>query len=346
MSEIKRNKGMIEFWVDDKKKPYILDINKGKMLGLRGSTLQTIPSVVRTMARRSLDVTPNGVMRLVYNGYLNADYYSWADRFDNVGYHPTIWELDRIIPKLTKDFNLGKFVKWWKDNPNQDLEEYIDIVGKELWLSATGLKIDEILTEPMLNYIYSYFRDESPHNIKVIAYWLTRGAWEYHSGETFNLRSRIRDMCAWANEFGWTLEKSDFFRQYINLRRAYYQAKNEQENRLMREYQEFHRNALTFETETHIVIIPTTTEELRNEGNAQSNCVGGYGHRIANKDRNVVFVRKKSNPTKPYITCDINHNGFINQYLVSCNCSVTDPVDLEFREQFQAHLLANWVMGE
>ena len=153
-------------------------------------------------------------------------------------------------------------------------------------------------------------------------------------------------MCAWANEFGWTLEKSDFFRQYINLRRAYQQAKDEQTNRLMREYQEFHRNALTFETETHIVIIPTTIEGLRNEGNAQGNCVGGYGYRIADKDRNVVFVRKKSNPTKPYITCDIYNNGHINQYLVSCNCSVTDPADLEFREQFQEHLLANWVMGE
>ena len=43
MSEIKRNKGMIEFWVDDKKKPYILDINKGELLGLRGGALQSIP---------------------------------------------------------------------------------------------------------------------------------------------------------------------------------------------------------------------------------------------------------------------------------------------------------------
>ena len=298
------------------------------------------------MAKQSLNTAPSGVMRLVLNGYMNADYYSWADRFDNIGYHLTIWELDCIFPKLTKDFNLGKFVKWWKENPNEDLETYIRIVGKELWVSATGFKVDEMLTEPMIDYMYSYFRNEPIHNLKVIAYWLTRGAWEYHSGESYNMRSRIRDMCAWAREFGWTLEKSDFFRQYINLRRAYQQAKDEKTNRLMWGYQEFHRKALTFETETHIVVIPTTLEELRNEGNAQGNCVGGYGHYIAERSRNVVFVRRKSNPTKPYITCDIRNNGYINQFLVSCNNYVTDPVDLEFREQFQAHLLANWVMGE
>lgn len=345
MSEIKRNKGMIEFWVDDKKKPYILDINKGELLGLRGGALQTIPTVVRTMAKQSLNITPNGVMRLVYNGYMKADWYSWADRFDNVGYHPTIWELDCVIPKLTKDFNLGKFVKWWKDNPNRDLEDYIAIVGKEMWLSATGFKVDEMLTQPMLDYIYSYFRNEPTNNQKVIAYWLTRGAWEYHNGETYNLRSRIKDMCAWANELGWALEKSDFFRQYINLRRAYVQAKNERESRLMREYQECHRNALTFETETHIVVIPTTIEELRNEGNAQGNCVGGYGNYIAEKRRNVVFVRRKSNLNKSYITCDIDCCGHINQYLAPCNNYVTDPMDLEFKELFQAHLLANWNKG-
>jgi hypothetical protein len=346
MSEIKRNKGMIEFWVDNKTKPYILDINKGEMLGLRGGALQTIPSVVRSMAKQSLNIAPSGVMRLVYNGYMKADWYSWADRFDNIGYHPTIWELDCIFPKLTKDFNLGKFVKWWKENPNEDLETYIRIVDKELWLSATGFKVDEMLTQPMLDYMYSYFHNESVHNLKVIAYWLTRGAWEYHLGETYQLRIRIRDMCNWAREFGWTLEKSDFFRQYINLRRAYQQAKDEQVNRLMREYQEFHRNALTFETETHIVIIPTTIEELRNEGNEQGNCVGGYGATIAKKNRNVVFVRRKSSPSKSYITCDIDRCGYINQYLASCNNSVSNVGDLAFKELFQEHLLANWAVGE
>lgn len=346
MSEIKRNKGMIEFWVDDKKKPYILDINKGELIGLRGGALQSIPSVVRTMARQSLNVAPSGVMRLVYNGYMKADWYSWADRFDNIGYYPTIWELDTLVPKLGNDFDLGKFVKWLKENPNDDLENYLRSWGKTEWLKTTGLKVDEMLTQPMVDWIYSYFKAEPIHNIKVIAYWLTRGAWEYHSGEAYLLRLRVANMCAWANEFGWTLEKSDYFRQYINLRRAYYQAKNEKNNRLMREYQEFRRNALTFETETHTVLIPTTIEELRNEGNAQGNCVGGYASMIADKKRNVVFIRRKSNPDKSYITCDISSSGIINQYLSSYNNNVSNEEDLDFKKLFQAHLLANWVMGE
>jgi len=346
MSEIKRNKGIIEFWADGKTKPYILDINRGAFLGLRGNVLQNIPIAVRNMARQSLSIKPSGVMRLVLNGYIETELYSWADRFDNIGYHPTIWELGCVFPKLPSNFDLGKFVKWLKENPNEDLEYYIKVCCKEEWLKATGLHADEMLTERMIDWIYGHFREQSIHNIKVIAYWLTRGVWEYHSHDIYNLTVRIQQMCNYANELGWTLEKSDYFRQCINLYRAHQQTKDEQANRLMNEYQEFHRNALTFETETHIVIIPTTVEELRNEGNAQGNCVGGYGSSIAEKRLNVVFVRRKSNPNKSYITCDIDRCGHINQYLASCNNSVSNEEDLAFKELFQSHLLANWVMGE
>jgi hypothetical protein len=347
MSEIKRNKGMIEFWVDNKTKPYILDINKGKILGLRGSALQSIPLAVRNMARQSLSTAPSGVMRLVLNNHMKADWYSWADRLDNIGYHTTIWELNNIFPDLISGFfDLGKFAKWFKENPNEDLEEYMRVCRKSEWLKETGLHADEMLTEEMIDWIYRGFHNQPVHNVKVIAYWLTRGAWEYHNGERYHLRTRINEMCNCANELGWALEKSDYFRQYINLHRAYQQAQDKKANLLMREYQEFHRNALTFETETHTVIIPTTVEELRNEGKAQGNCVGGYGASIVNKRLNVVFVRRKSNPNKSYITCDIDRYGHINQYLASYNDSVSNEEDMAFKRLFQNHLLANWVMGE
>lgn len=346
MSEIKRNKGMIEFWVDDKKKPYVFDINKGEILGLRGSALQTIPSVVRHMARQSLSTAPSGVMRLIYNGYMKTGWYIWADRLDNIGYHPTVWELDCYYKDLDNGFNLGKFVKWFKENPNQSLDDYLRSHRKSEWLKETGLQADEILNERMIDWIYDSFRHQPVENIKVIAYWLSRGVWEYHNGESYLMRRRIEGAIEFATAINTPLEKSDFFRQYINLKRAYQHAQDEKANRLMREYQEYHRNAMTFETDTHIVLIPTTIEELRNEGQAQGNCVGGYGNSIANKRLNVVFIRRKSNPTKSYITCDIDRSGYINQYLTACNNFVSNEQDLDFKKLFQAHLLANWNMSE
>lgn len=43
MGRIEKEKNLVKFWVDGKAKPYILDINKGELIGLRGAALVTIP---------------------------------------------------------------------------------------------------------------------------------------------------------------------------------------------------------------------------------------------------------------------------------------------------------------
>jgi hypothetical protein len=64
-----------------------------------------------------------------------------------------------------------------------------------------------------------------------------------------------------------------------------------------------------------------------------------------------VFVRKKSDPSVPYITCDILANdyyygcGKINQYLIHHNNSPKDENALAFKGLFQQHLIANWNKG-
>lgn len=116
---------------------------------------------------------------------------------------------------------------------------------------------------------------------------------------------------------------------------------------------------IKYEDENFTMILPTTAEELQKEGSAQSNCVGGYYHHIANMTRFIVFIRDKKNIDKPLITCDININNdkslHINQYLLSHNYTVTAEVAtydtfnkdvstevrknlLIFKENFQKHL--------
>jgi hypothetical protein len=345
MSEIKKNKGMVEFWIDGKAKPYVLDINKGRLIGLRGSALQTIPTAVRSLAR-SADTT---VCRLVYNNYClngNADLYLTADKLDSIGYNATIWELSKHIKALQNvDFRkLARFIKTEMEKGNQYhlLDEYISKAYKEDWLTKTGLRVEGQLTEDMVDYIYRNWREESAENIKGLAYCFSRGLYEFFADDGYALRSKVDNMLYWLKELEWKFDKSDFFRQYINARRAYIAKADEIANRKMAEYQEYRRNALTFETDTHIVIIPTSVEELRNEGKAQGNCVGGYGSAVGNKERNVVFIRRKSDPNRAYITCDITRRGTINQYLAHHNTFVRDTQDLEFEALYQAHLYDNW----
>lgn len=345
MSEIKKNKGMIEFWIDGKAKPYILDINKGQLLGLRGSALQTIPSAVRSLAGR----TSTTVCRLVYNGYRlngNTNLYLTADKLDSIGYAASVWELSNHIKALQNvDFRkLARFIKTEMENGNQHhlIDEYIQKAYKEEWLAKVGLRVEGQLTEEMVDLIYNNWREETPRTIKALAYCLSRGLYEFFAGDNWGLRNKVNNILGWLKDLGWELEKEDFYRQYINARRAYTAKADEINNRKMSEYQEYHKNALTFETDTHIVIVPTTIEELRNEGKAQGNCVGGYGSAIGNKERNVVFIRRKSAPNRAYITCDITRSGTINQYLIAHNCYTHNEQDLEFKRLYQTHLYANW----
>ena len=347
MSEIKKNKGMIEFWIDGKAKPYVLDINKCQLLGLRGGVLQNIPTAVRSLARGSNTT----VGRLIYNNYClqgNSSLYLMADKLDSIGYTATIWELNQYSVDLANmDFRkLARFIQQERANGHTGggmIEDYIVKCHKEEWATKVGLQADEMLTKEMIEFIYRDYRNEEPKTQRMLAYYLSRGAWEYYYDDSrYSLRAKINNMLSFARELQVDLEKGDFFRQYINLHRAYVAKKDEIANRKMAEYQEYRRNALTFETNTHIVIIPTTVEELRIEGSKQGNCVGGYGARIGEKDRNVVFIRRKTDPTKSYITCDILSNGSINQYLAARNSYVRNEQDLEFERLYQAHLYDNW----
>ena len=340
MSEIKKNKGMIEYWVDGKAKPYILDVNKGQLLGLRGGAIHSIPTAVRHLAGGSTST----VNRLIYNNYApehNASLYLVADKLDSIGYTAGIWELTHYRSQIV-NLDFRKLANHLRNNPHSSIEDYILISGKADWLSSVGLKIEGQLTEDMVDCIYRNWREENAETIKALAYCFSRGLYEFFADDGYSLRNRVNNMLYWLKELEWKLDKSDFFRQYINARRAYIAKKDEIANRKMAEYQEERRNALTFETDTHIVIIPTTIAELRDEGKAQGNCVGGYGSAVGNKERNVVFIRRKDNPNRAYITCDITRRGTINQYLAHHNSYVKDREDLDFEALYQAHLYENW----
>lgn len=81
---------------------------------------------------------------------------------------------------------------------------------------------------------------------------------------------------------------------------------------------------LTFEDDNFIVVVPTTIAELVKEGEEQHNCVGDYGYdnKVLEGKCNIVFIRKKINPNKSYITCEINPNGHIIQYYLAHNYGV------------------------
>lgn len=102
---------------------------------------------------------------------------------------------------------------------------------------------------------------------------------------------------------------------------------------------------LAFEDDRLMVIVPQTVGELTTEGERQHNCVGNYGY---DKDVmkgccNIVFIRRKDNPEKSYITCEIR-DGHIHQYLFAYNCqtNIYDQNENEFRRAYEEYLQSIW----
>lgn len=98
---------------------------------------------------------------------------------------------------------------------------------------------------------------------------------------------------------------------------------------------------LHFEDDNFEVLVPTHYAELVNEGECLNNCLGNHewNYFLSTGERRVVFIRSKSNPTRPYIACDIMAvNNKIEQYLTYNNYSVNEPLAIEFKKKYQDYL--------
>lgn len=97
---------------------------------------------------------------------------------------------------------------------------------------------------------------------------------------------------------------------------------------------------LHFETDEYIVVPLCSRKDFHDEAQAQHNCVESmYMERVANGRTHVVGVRKKNNPTVPFITCEVAKDGTIVQFLYACNRSPAngDPV-WSFYYAYRDHL--------
>jgi hypothetical protein len=350
MGRIEKEKNLYKFYVDGKEKPYTLDVNTGVMVGLRGTELSSIPPMVKGLLNKLWyhdGFVHTSVLRLLYSGDYrpqnHSQLYSLADKLDAIGYYASVYELSLCKDYLKgNEFPMKEFVKFLKEDAENSLREFIDEYLRIKWAENRGLKVDEHLTQPMVDFLYNRMDDSSytKEDYQAFAYFLTRGLWDFMPSHYYK-RDVLRDLWNWCRMLNKPMEKSDFYRQYINTKRAYEQRKNELLDTGIRNNQ-LAKKALAFENDAFEVIIPTTNAELIAEGENQHNCVGGYGERVAEGRTYVVFIRRKTAPTKAYITCEVSTQGRIWQYLAQYNRSVHDTDANEFYQAYQQHLSTHW----
>lgn len=343
MSEIKKVKNTYEFWIDGKTKPYVYNIDTMQMTGLRGSVLLKVPDTVMRMLYHA---DKNNVLYLLYHRgvYSKPSTLGWAnllDRLDSLDIKCQTTNKDTLNALVECDFK--ELVKVYRESPEQDMYYVLREITEQRWLKTNGIKITDHFTADMAHDLYYYRGDLRGCPVDLVLYFMERGLYEYHSYSVYQCIRRIAETYAEGQYAGLPLVKNnDFMRQYINIHRAAKALRDAEKSKGIAAYQNYRKPALAFEDDTFIVVIPTTEAELVAEGNAQNNCVGSYGNAIADKERNVVFIRRKSNPDTPYITCDIR-GGAINQYLTRYNHGVYDEDAIAFRNLYAEHIRKNWV---
>lgn len=90
----------------------------------------------------------------------------------------------------------------------------------------------------------------------------------------------------------------------------------EEYNRTSIEYDEtkyVKRNVLDYECEIDgfKFIYPKTTEQIKEEGIRQHNCVASYINRVLSENCHIMFMRRKDEPEKNYITLEIRDNEIV-----------------------------------
>ena len=353
--KVVKEKNLLNYYLDDKSVPYIIDLNSGKIYGLSGKQIISIPSPI-SLYMNSFRYFENDN----YTGFLRSFIHCttsmshlpkvWLrkteelvayDRLIAVGYTP-----DELDSRWCRD-NLVKLVKYIKHfaklkaecGGNQiDLNvEYHNYI-KAIWLKENGLDDNKYFNPAMCEMC----RDLrlTPKQIKLVYSWSIEGLSTLPMSG-WAIKDMVRTIFTYSEYINYTLTRGNFLKQYRDVVTMYNDMKEEIENRKFLESQMKHIKALNFETDDYIVVVPTKCNDLVIEGKNQNNCVGGYVSSVINQSCNIVFIRKKSDIKNSYITCEIR-NGEMWQTLLKFNHRLSEESDKEFCRLYQEHLRKLW----
>lgn len=351
MARFEKERNIIKFYVSGDDRHYDFDINKGVLYGLKGSPLKRNPAgFIEYMSYIHNDSNVLQYMYWLkqYCGRQYADlsrfvnYIQICDRLDSIGYKVAdYWCFPRENQLKFIGDNFKAFSKAYRENPELSISEFIDTYRTDMWLKTNGITVDDYFTRDMANHLASTVADWDKKKIGCTIFYLKRGLVEIF-GNYNNALNRLADYFNYCDRLEIEYVRGDFVREFANAKRNYEFRKTELDNNAIYEHQMQHIEALEFSYGDYEVVVPMTSQEFIDEGNAQSNCVARlYLPKVIKGTTNIVFVRRKSDLEKSYITCEVL-NGEIEQYLARFNNRVYDESAVEFKRMYQEHLNEKW----
>ena len=345
--ETLKEKNIITYIRDDGRK-YRFDINTLIFYGLSGKPITRIPSEIKLKS----DSSPvEAMVNLMFNSGYGRCSNIWkkrialADKLTSMGfvtsqisafeirYYADIVDSKKFGVDITEKKILNFIKKRIEEGEGVELGYFYEELREEQLRKAVKIELSET-DKTLVVGLMDYFELEQ---IGLISHWINRGLGYLYSYDFIRIKRTISDFFDKAKYLEYTPTKEDFARQLILVSKNYETRKTEIDNKRLFEHQTKYN--LNFENDDFIVVVPTTATEFEQEGNAQSNCVfTSYLSQVINGKTNIVFIRKKTDVTKSYITCEISRRGYINQYLGRCNNVVREEKAIAFYNEYENYL--------
>lgn len=243
--------------------------------------------------------------------------------------------------KLTKDL-----VNYLKEHHNG---RYTDSRAKEYtvnkkykdFLEGKPPYIINIFTHLASKYPTDYLKSILTRIINEHVAYMWSGSPEYNGGHLMELISKYYNYCM--DMYGEVKVSPNILSNYAQIIYLHNEWKNTHYNEVLKNNN--NKSFLNFRYDNYFARPLLTREDFHFEGESQHNCVERmYMERVFDNETYIVVVRDINNPDTSLITCEVNHDGRIVQYLAKCNNHVYNEELIKFRNRYQAHL--NESVGE
>jgi hypothetical protein len=321
------------------------DISNGSFIGKSGKPVKTVPSC---FTYRNLPSWRRGTNDLAYAIYWYRT--NLSDNYTNVmGAHFEQLLSLGLFPNSTNSLcdklNLNKKIVEYLKEENQG---YYDSIKVARYLAL-------IQYEQYINTLPDWAKDVFSNLLgsdiptDYIKTALNRVIHEHVDAfvkDTYYISGKIYEMLKDYYNISMTLfnkveVEKNFLTKYAILKYLAEEYKNQHYNDELVKNND--KPWLYYENETFIVKPILTKEDFHIEGEAQRNCVERmYMEKVYKGQTHVVTIRRKSDPDKSYITCEVNNDGRIWQYLARCNETPKEQDARNFKAEYSQHLKKNY----
>lgn len=308
-TSITKEGSIIIMQTDEREQPFKFDCAERKLYSFTGRQVSTVNPILRNCARNS----NHGVSMLVdaLLAYMNNHDYNFMRKMEmfipylDIIDTSNIYQVPDTLPK--------GYIKWIKENNsginNTTLNQFLaEQTAKKM--PKAIVEIYNIITERYgsghrISNNFLKMRDEDKEIFcKIFKTSMKSFSWNF-ARDMENFLYNILDTSS--NHYSdfpkeWK-EYADTNRDFAHNNTTIQGVKDKIRNEKILSWESKFSAIETLSNDDFVVIVPKTMEEFTEEGRQQNNCVGSYYHdSMAENTQIIYFIRRKSNPSKSYIT--------------------------------------------